>query len=85
MMERRTLLRGLAISLPATAAGVAGLAARSGAYVRDTSEQSVDSCKQQIDALRKRMEESEISTKKMLRTVLALTALSLGMDVSALL
>ena len=34
---------------------------------------------------KKRMDESEISTKKMLKTVLALTALSLGMDVSTLL
>lgn len=84
-MERRALLRGLAIGIPATAAGVAGLAAKSGAYVRDTSEQSLDSCKQQIDALRKRLAESEISTKRMLKAVLALAALSLGVDVSALL
>lgn len=84
-MQRRALLKGFAIGIPATAAAVAGVAAKSGAYVRDTSEQSLDSCKQQLDSLRKRMDESDISTKKMLRTILALTALSLGMDVSALL
>ena len=81
-MERRALLKGLAVGIPAT---VAGVAAKSGAYVRDTSEQSVDACMQQIESLRKRVEESEVLTKKMLKTVLALTALSLGMDVSALL
>jgi hypothetical protein len=85
MMERRALLRGLLIGIPATAAGVAGLAAKSSAYVRETSEQSVDACMQQINALRKRMDESEVSAKKMLKAVLALTALSLGMDISALL
>ena len=84
-MERRALLRGFALGIPATAAAMAGVAAKSGAYVKDTSEQSLGSCKQQIDALRKRMDESDVATKKMLRTVLALTALSLGMDVSALL
>lgn len=84
-MERRALLRGLAVGIPATAAAVAGVAVKSGAYVRETSEQSLDACMQQIDALRKRMDESEVSTKKMLKAMLALTALSLGMDVSALL
>ena len=83
-MERRALLKGLAVGIPTTAAAVAGIAAKSAAYVRETSERSADTCKEQIDALRKHMEESEVSTKKMLKTVLALTALSLGMDVSAL-
>ncbi len=75
----------LAIGIPATAAAMTGVAVKSGAYVKETSEQSLDTCKQQLDALRKRMDESDVATKKMLRTVLALTALSLGMDVSALL
>jgi len=84
-MERRTLLKGLMIGIPATAAAVAGAAVKSGAYVRDTSEQSIDALKSQVEALRKRVDESDASTKKMLKTLCALTALSLGIDVSSLL
>jgi len=84
-MERRALLRGLMVGLPATAVMVAGAAAKTTHLVRETSEQSLETCRQQLDDLRKRMDHSEASTKKALRVVLALTALSLGMDVSALL
>jgi hypothetical protein len=73
------------IGIPATAAVAAGAVAKSSAYVRDTSEQSVDACMKQIDSLRKRMEKSDAQTKKLIRTLLVLTALSLGIDVSALL
>ena len=85
MMERRAILRGLLAGIPVTAAAVAGAAARSGAYVRDTKDQSVEACSRRIDALRKRLDESDGSTKKLLRAALALSALSLGLDVSALL
>jgi len=84
-MHRRALLKGLMIGIPATAAAVAGAAVKSGAYVRDTSEQSMESVKTQLDALRKRIDESDASTKKMLKTLCVLTALSLGIDVSLLL
>ena len=84
-MERRALLKGLMVGIPATAAAVAGAAAKSGTYVRDTSEQSMDSLRSQVDALRKRVDESDTSTKKMLKTLCALTALSLGIDVTSLL
>ena len=84
-MQRRALLKGLMIGIPATAAAVAGAAVKSGAYVRETSEQSIESLKTQLDALRKRVDESDASTKKMLKALCALTALSLGIDVSLLL
>ncbi len=84
-MERRAVLRGLMVGIPAAAAMVATAAAKSTHYVQETSEQSLEACRRQVDDLRKRMDRSEASTKKALKVVLALTALSLGMDVSALL
>ena len=85
MMERRALLRGLMLGIPATAAAVAGVAAKSGAFVRESSEQPVAACMRQVDALRKRMDRSDAQTKKLIKVLFALTALSLGLDVSALL
>jgi hypothetical protein len=85
MMERRAILRGLLAGIPVSAAAVAGAAAKSAAYVRDTKEQSIEACSRRIDALRKRLDESDAATKKLLRTALALSALSLGLDISALL
>ena len=84
-MQRRALLKGLMVGIPVTAAAVAGAAVKSGAYVRESSEQSIDSVRTQLDALRKRIDESDASTKKMLKTLCVLTALSLGIDVSLLL
>ena len=84
-MERRALLKGLAVGLPAAAATVAGAAVKTTQYVRDTSDQSLETCKRQLDELRERMDRSETSTKKALKAAFALTALSLGLDVSALL
>jgi len=84
-MERRALLRALMLGIPAGAAAMAGVAAKSQAYVRDTSEQSLETLKTQVEALRKRLDETDASTKKWLKTLTALTALSLGLDVSALL
>ena len=73
------------VGIPATATAVAGAAAKSGTYMRDTSDQLMDSLKSQVEALRKRVDESYSSTKKMLKTLCALTALSLGIDVNSLL
>ena len=69
----------------APAAAVAGAAAKSTGYVREKSEQSMETCKRQIDELRERMDRSEASTKRALKVVFALTALSLGIDAGALL
>ena len=84
-MERRELLRGLILGAPAAAAVVAGAAARSSDYVRDKSDQSLDRVKRQLDELRERMDRSDASTRKAVKVAFALTALSLGIDLSALL
>jgi len=84
-MERRALVRGLLLGIPASAAVMAGAAAKSKAYVRETSEHSIDALKSQVEALRKRIDETDASTKKWLKTLTALTLLSLGLDFSALL
>lgn len=84
MMNRRALLRGLMTSAPAAGAFVAGAAVSSKGYVRDASGSSINACRQQIDALRERIDVSDARTKKLLRMVLVLTAVSLGLDISAL-
>ena len=84
-MERRELLRGLILGAPTAAAVVAGAAARSSDYVRDKSDQSLDTVKRQLDDLRERMDRSDASTRKAVKVAFALTALSLGIDLSALL
>lgn len=84
-MQRRELLRGLIVGTPAAALAVAGATARSTDYVKEKSEQSLDACRRQLDELRERLDRSEVSTKRALKVALALTALSLGIDASALL
>ena len=83
-MDRRALLRGLALGAPAAALAVAGAAAKSTDYVREKSDQSLEACKRQLDDLRKRVDRSEASTRQALKVAFALTALSLGIDASAL-
>ncbi len=84
-MERRALLRGLMVAVPAAAAMVAGVAARSAHYVREASELPLPALKKRVDELAKRMDRSEASNKKILKALLILTALSLGIDASLLL
>jgi len=84
-MERRALLRGLLVAAPAVTAIVAGAAARSTLYIKETSELSLAALKKQVDELAKRMDRSEASNKKILKALLVLTALSLGIDASLLL
>ncbi len=84
-MERRALLRGLLVAAPAVTAIVAGAAARSTLYIKETSELSLAALKKQVDELAKRMGRSEASNKKILKALLVLTALSLGIDASLLL
>ncbi len=84
-MERRALLRGLLVAAPAVTAIVAGAAARSTLYIKETSELPLAALKKQVDELAKRMDRSEASNKKILKALLVLTALSLGIDASLLL
>ena len=84
-MQRREILRDLILGTPVAALAVAGAAAKSTENVREKSEQSLETCKRQLDELRERMDRSEASTRKALKVAFALTALSLGIDASALL
>lgn len=84
-MQRRALVRALMIGMPAAAAGAAGAAVKSASYLRDTSEQSLQAMKQRLDELKQRMDRSEAVNKKWIKLLLVLTALSLGIDASALL
>ncbi len=84
-MQRRALLQGLLFAAPAVTAVAAGAAARSALYIKESSELSLAALKKQVDELAKRMDRSEVSNKKILKTLLVLTALSLGIDASLLL
>ena len=84
-MDRRAILKGLMIAVPTTAAAAAGVAVKSGAFARETSEQTLATLSDTVEELKQRFDRSEESTKKTLRVLTALTALSLGIDVSALL
>ena len=84
-MKRRELLRGLIAGAPAAAAMAVGAAATSSDYVREKSDQSLETIKRQLDDLRERMDRSDASTNKTLKIAFALTALSLGIDLSAIL
>ena len=84
-MERRALLQRLIVGLPLAGTLVAGAAVRTAGSVRETSDQSLEICKRQLEALRERVDRSDARAKKTLKVVLAVTALSLGMDISMLL
>jgi len=81
-MQRRALLKGLAVTIPA-AAGTA--AAASMRFAKDTGEQSFESLKTQVGELKARFEESDRRNQKLIKAALVLAALSLGVDVSSLL
>ncbi len=84
-MERRALLRGLMVVVPAAAAIAAGAASKSTHYVREASELPLAVLKKRLGELAERVDRSEASNKKILKVLLALTALSLGIDASLLL
>ncbi len=84
-MDRRAILRGLLVAVPATAAAAVGVAAKSGTFVKETSVQSLAALSNRVDELKQRFDRSQESTKKTLRVLAVLTALSLGIDASALL
>ena len=84
-MKRRDVLRGLMVATPATALAVAGAAASATDRVLEESGQSLDACKRRIEELRERLDRSEASAKRAIKVVLALSALSLGIDASTLL
>lgn len=81
-MQRRAVLKGLLAGMP-VAAGAA--AAASAAYVRDKGAATLGTLERRVDELKARLEESDQRNRKLIRIALGAAALSLGVDVSALL
>jgi hypothetical protein len=81
-MQRRAVLKGLVAGMP-VAAGAA--AAASAAYVKDKGTATLDTLEQRLDELKTRFEEADQRNQKLIRIALGAAALSLGVDVSALL
>jgi hypothetical protein len=55
------------------------------AYVKDKGSETLGSLEQRFDQLKARFEESDKRNQKLIKIALAAAALSLGVDVSALL
>jgi hypothetical protein len=81
-MLRRTMLKSLLVGVPVTAGGAA---VASATFLKDKSQQTLASVEQRLDDLKKRFESADARNKKMIRIALGAAALSLGLDVSALL
>ncbi|HEY5667096.1 MAG TPA: hypothetical protein VIV64_10270 [Gammaproteobacteria bacterium] len=81
-MQRRAVLKGLVAGMP-VAAGAA--AAASAAYVKDKGTATVGKLEQRLDALKARFDEADRRNQKLVRIALGAAALSLGVDVGALL
>lgn len=81
-MQRRAMLKGLLAGMP-VAAGAA--AAASAAYVKDKGTSTLDTLEQRLDDLKTRLEDADQRNQKLIRIALGAAALSLGVDVSALL
>jgi hypothetical protein len=81
-MQRRAVLKGLLAGMP-VAAGAA--AAASAAYVKDKGAATLGTLERRVDELKARLEESDQRNRKLVKIALGAAALSLGVDVSALL
>ena len=81
-MQRRAVLKGLLAGMP-VAAGAA--AAASAAYVKDKGAATLGTLERRVDELKARLEESDQRNRKLIKIALGAAALSLGVDVSALL
>lgn len=81
-MQRRAMLKGLLVGVP-VAAGAA--TAASMAYVKDKGSETLGTIEQRFDKLKAQFEESDKRNQKLIKIALAAAALSLGVDVSALL
>ncbi|MDX1563729.1 MAG: hypothetical protein R3305_12430 [Gammaproteobacteria bacterium] len=84
-MQRRELLKGLAAGVP-LAAGAAGTAAiASTKFVKDKGQLTMQALEQRLDVLKKQFEDADERNRKLIKTALACAALSLGIDIGALL
>jgi hypothetical protein len=88
-MDRRSFLRG--ISKPALALAAVPVVATAADKARDAAVAALQALNNQFAgmedqcaSLRKRMDKMEVSQKQTLRIVLAISAITLGVDVSLL-
>jgi len=81
-MQRRAMLKSLLVGIPA-AAGAA--AATSTSYLRDKGQLTLESLEGRINELKARFDESDQRNRKLIRLALGAAALSLGIDIGALL
>lgn len=81
MLHRRQVLKGLLAGVPVAAATVSAHSLRAAQTLRQATEPSWEALRERVAAL----EQSDTKTRKLVRAALALAALSLGLDVSALL
>lgn len=81
-MQRRQLLKGLAVALPGAAVTAAATSKR---FVKETADQSLETLRTQVKDLKERFEKSDRTNKRLIKAALALAALSLGIDLSSLL
>jgi len=82
-MNRRDFLNGL--GRRATAVGAISAAAAAGAYAsgREFVDRSSESLHDQVKALIKRMDDMDAEYKKTVKVLIALTGLSLGIDLAS--
>ena len=83
-MQRRALLKGLAIGLPTVVGTAAAVTMKSAHRAKQTADQTLEGLSAQIRDLRTQFEQSERSNKKLIKAAVAIAALSLGIDISAL-
>jgi hypothetical protein len=76
------MLKGLLAGVPLTAGAAV---ASSAAFVRDQGQKARESVEQRLEDLKRQFENSEQRNRKLIRIALAGAALSLGLDLSALL
>lgn len=81
-MQRRAMLKSLVIGVPAVAGAAA---AASTSFLRDKSQLTLEKLDSQLKELRSRFEDSDERNRKLARLALGAAALSLGIDIGALL
>lgn len=81
-MLRRTMLKSLLVGVPVTAGGAA---VASATFLKDKSQQTIQSVEQRLEELKRQFKAADRRNSKLIRIALGAAALSLGLDVSALL
>ena len=88
-MERRAMLKGLLVSMPVAAGAAAAASAAymkdSASFVKDKTQETYAALEKRVDELKSQFDESDKRNKKLIKLALAAAALSLGIDLGALL